>query len=244
MEFKLEDLKKELPFKWRVQTANAYKCQVVAYIDARQAADVLDSVAGGHNWQDKYDGINNKLFCSVGIKIGGEWVWKADCGSESNIEKEKGEASDAFKRACVKWGIGRFLYNMKVLEIPSTEYTNQNGKKSFQPAKTQNGKVIWDKDELTSYCNALYTGKKPPVTKTKPIAQTTPPNPEPPKGQLKQVIIGIEGLTGWKVDPKKVESEIKKIHGKLPTTIDGREICVKELTDPQMEEILKDEAPY
>ena len=74
--------------------------------------DILDEVVGSENWQRKHEVINGNLYCHVGIysKDKNEWVWKSDCGTESNTEKEKGEASDAFKRACVNWGIGRELY--------------------------------------------------------------------------------------------------------------------------------------
>ena len=56
--------------------------------------------------------MQGKPFCRVSIKLPDwpEWVSKSDCGSESNTEAEKGEASDSFKRACFNWGIGRELY--------------------------------------------------------------------------------------------------------------------------------------
>ena len=70
------------------------------------------------------------LFCSVGIKIGNEWVWKDDCGTESYTEKEKGESSDSFKRACFNWGIGRELYTAPFIFIPWGKATKKekNGK--------------------------------------------------------------------------------------------------------------------
>jgi hypothetical protein len=75
--------------------------------------DLLDEVCGPENWQRVYQDIGGELFCGVGINVDGQWVWKWDRGSESNIEKEKGESSDAFKRAAVNWGVGRFLYSIK-----------------------------------------------------------------------------------------------------------------------------------
>lgn len=80
------------------------------YIDARQVMDRLDDVVGPDKWQDEYHEVKGNLFCRIGIKIDGEWVWKGDVGKPTAIESIKGEASDAFKRAAVKWGIGRFLY--------------------------------------------------------------------------------------------------------------------------------------
>jgi len=80
------------------------------YIDSRQVMGLLDAVVGPENWSDSYVEISGSLFCKISIKVDGQWISKMDCGSESAIESEKGQASDAFKRAAVKWGIGRFLY--------------------------------------------------------------------------------------------------------------------------------------
>ena len=155
----LQDLKKVISYKWRVQSFSKFKAQgqCVAYIDARQAQDLLDDVVGVGNWQDKYYSEGGLLFCSVGIKVDSEWVWKADTGSESNMEAQKGHSSDAFKRACVKWGIGRFLYNLKIQYVEANEIKTQKN----YPYPVQNGKRIWD---LTKHINSL--GKTPqPETK-------------------------------------------------------------------------------
>lgn len=83
---------------------------LLLYKDARCDMNILDETVGAGGWQRKHYECKGNLFCSVGIKVGEEWLWKDDCGTESNTEKEKGESSDAFKRACVNWGIGRELY--------------------------------------------------------------------------------------------------------------------------------------
>ncbi len=155
----LEDLKKELPFKWRVQSANKWGAQCVAYIDARDVQDRLDEVCGPENWQCKYTEHKGNLFCSIGIRMipisapstFGEFTWKEDCGTESNVEKQKGEASDAFKRAAVMWGIGRFLYSMKIIKLSVIE-----DKGKFYPA--ENGKRIYT-DKINQLCTAK--SKKP-----------------------------------------------------------------------------------
>lgn len=143
----LKDLKKEIPFKWRVQSANKYGAKCVAYIDARQVQDLLDEVVGAENWQCKYSEHKNNLFCSIGIlqEDCDVWVWKSDCGTESNVEKEKGEASDAFKRAAVMWGVGRFLYSKKIITLPVIEV---NGK--FYPYSEKQKKIVYD---VTDWCN-------------------------------------------------------------------------------------------
>ena len=87
----------------------------LAYIDARYVMRVLDSaLVGPANWQCAYMfGPGTKVVCSIGVKVDGEWIWKADGAGETDIEGEKGSFSDAFKRAAVRWGIGRDLYSMQ-----------------------------------------------------------------------------------------------------------------------------------
>lgn len=147
----LQDLKKELPYKWRVQSANQWGANCVAYIDARYVQDILDEVCGQENWQVKYEEHKGNLFASIGIKVNaGNWVWKSDCGTESQVEKEKGEASDAFKRAGVMWGIGRFLYSKKIVKLPVKE---KNGK--YYPYSEQQQRFISNADEITKWCESL-----------------------------------------------------------------------------------------
>lgn len=160
-----DDLKKEMPYKYRVQSIKEYGCTCVAYIDSRDVQDLLDKAVGPENWQDKYIEVKGNLFCSIGIKCGEEWVWKTDCGSESNVEKQKGEASDAFKRAAVKWGVGRFLYSLKIPKLKSKMHTN----KKYYPVDGS-GNILWDPASLTQHC-LLVVGKKTP--------DNTPPAEKP-----------------------------------------------------------------
>lgn len=88
---------------------------LLLYKTSRTDADILDETVGSENWQCEFYECKGTLFCKVGILVDrgdglAEWVWKDDAGSPSNMEAEKGEASDAFKRACFKWGLGRELY--------------------------------------------------------------------------------------------------------------------------------------
>jgi len=148
---KLEDLKKEMPFKWRVQSTTQYGASCVAYIDARDVQDKLDEVCG-HLWQSRYSEHKGNLFCEIGIKIGDEWVWRSDCGTESNVEKEKGEASDSFKRAAVMWGIGRFLYKKEIVKLDAMK--NKHGK--YQAS--YNGKLLYA-NQITKACNYKIESK-------------------------------------------------------------------------------------
>ena len=90
--------------------------------------NILDET--GVLWQRKHYECKGNLFCSVGIYCEDikEWVWKDDCGAESYTEKEKGEASDSFKRACFNWGIGRELYTAPFIWVPADKYTVSAGK--------------------------------------------------------------------------------------------------------------------
>lgn len=114
----------------RIATVTEKGVSILLYKDARCDMNILDETVGAENWQRKHKVINNNLFCSVGIKCGDTWTWKQDVGTESYTEKEKGEASDSFKRACFNWGIGRELYTAPFMWIPNgiASVYNDNGK--------------------------------------------------------------------------------------------------------------------
>ena len=106
---------------------------VLLYKDARVDMRMLDEVVGALNWKREHAIIGDRLYCTVSIynEKTGEWVGKSDVGTESNTEKEKGQASDSFKRACFNWGIGRELYSAPFTYISlqkSEWYTGKDGK--------------------------------------------------------------------------------------------------------------------
>lgn len=95
---------------------------VLLYKDARVDMNLLDEVFGPSNWQREHYECKGNLYCRVGIRSEqGDWVWKADCGKESNTDAEKGESSDSFKRACFNWGIGRELYTAPFIWLDMTK---------------------------------------------------------------------------------------------------------------------------
>jgi hypothetical protein len=113
----LRDLAKPFPVdavSWRVgsTTKTKEKGMALAYIDARDVQDRLDEVCGPENWRDEYTELSGFVLCKLWIRVGGEWVWKCDGAGKTDVEGEKGMVSDAFKRAAVKWGIGRYLYSL------------------------------------------------------------------------------------------------------------------------------------
>lgn len=171
----LSKLKEPMPFHWKVQafypkTEEKQGCICVGYIDARQVTDRLDEVLGPENWQCTYSQNKNNLFCTISVRCGNDWIGKSDCGTESDMEAEKGEASDAFKRAAVRWGVGRFLY-----ELPEMKLKVVKQGKSYAPADDK-GNALFSKDKLTEYCNSVAQ-KKP--AKAKPAAKSA----ETPKAQ-------------------------------------------------------------
>lgn len=103
------------------------------YKDARCDQKILDETFGPMGWQRKHAEHNGNLFCSVGVYDNEkkEWVWKEDAGSESNVDAQKGHASDSFKRACFNWGIGRELYTPLFIFFdlnPNEYYTDGKNK--------------------------------------------------------------------------------------------------------------------
>ena len=100
---------------WRIGSTNADKTKgmALAYIDSRTVMERLDEVCGIGGWQCDYPHAGTKTSCQIGIKIGDEWVWKGDGAGDTDFEGSKGAFSDAFKRAAVKWGVGRYLYDLK-----------------------------------------------------------------------------------------------------------------------------------
>lgn len=120
----------------RVGNITAKGYTLLLYKNARCDMAILDETVGSENWQRKHYEVKDNMYCSVGIwsESKQQWIWKDDCGTESNTEKEKGEASDSFKRACVNWGIGRELYTSPFVFIPCKTKERENAKGYDLPA--------------------------------------------------------------------------------------------------------------
>lgn len=124
-----------LPFparsiSWRVGATSGDKTKAIAlaYVDARDVMKRLDSVCGAAGWQCRYPWSDGKrLVCEVGVKIGDDWLWKANGCGDTDVEAEKGAMSDAFKRAAVLWGIAQYLY-----ELPNTWVPIEPAGKSYK----------------------------------------------------------------------------------------------------------------
>lgn len=98
---------------WRVGATNRDKTKgiALAYIDARDVMQRLDEVCG-MAWQCRYTHAEAKVICEIGLLFPDGWRWRANGAGDTHIEAEKGAISDAFKRAAVMWGIGRYLYSL------------------------------------------------------------------------------------------------------------------------------------
>lgn len=118
---------------WRAQsvTKDGTKAMALAYIDARDVMQRLDDVCGPQGWQDRYEFAGPRTICYLSVRIGDEWVTKADGAGDTAVEAEKGAISDAFKRAAVKWGIGRYLYDLDAPWVPC-ETSEYGGKKHWK----------------------------------------------------------------------------------------------------------------
>lgn len=112
----------------RVAQVSAKGCSLLLYKTARVDRAILTETYG-ELWQNDFKTIDGKMYGGIGIYNSDlkEWLWRWDCGTESNTEAEKGQASDCFKRAGFKWGIGIELYSAPFIWV-NAETEQYNGK--------------------------------------------------------------------------------------------------------------------
>ena len=117
----------------RIATINENGVSILLYKDARADMKILDEVFGVFGWKRNHASIDGNLYCTVEVlnKETGEWIAKQDVGTTSYSEKEKGQASDSFKRACFNIGIGRELYSAPFIWLPSSVVTIQRKNDRF-----------------------------------------------------------------------------------------------------------------
>ena len=154
----------------RLLKANEIECRVgslnkeqtgmslLLYKDARADMKILDEVFGIDGWEREHQLIDGKLFCTVRIwsEKHNKWISKQDVGTESYSEKEKGQASDSFKRACVNLGIGRELYTAPFIWINFKNGYNKNSKFTVKEIGYNNEReinylVLVDKDGKVAF---------------------------------------------------------------------------------------------
>lgn len=174
------NLSQPIHHKWRVQSFSKNKpsATVVAYIDARDAIDLLNKYAT-YGWERIHYMVGNNTYCKVGVFMpDGSVQYRSDVGVESNTDGVKGESSDSFKRACVNWGIGGFLYDLGIEYVKANEAkTNSN----YPYCVDDNGEKIKD---LTKYISDKkngggFKGKSEPKVSSTPAPQQQQTNPKP-----------------------------------------------------------------
>ena len=117
----------------RIATINQKGLTLLLYKDARVDQNILDETVGSMNWQRKHCRDNANCIVSIWDESKKQWIEKEDTGTESFTEKEKGLASDSFKRACFNWGIGRELYSAPFIWISANDADiKQGGNGKFQ----------------------------------------------------------------------------------------------------------------
>lgn len=192
-------------------------CLLILYKTARVDAQILDETFGAVGWVNDFKEIKGNLFCGIGIKQeDGSFLWRWDCGVESATEAEKGEASDAFKRAGFKWGIGKELYSSPFIWANVETAKDAKGgyalKDMFMKFKVAS--IAYQGDKISSLTIVNNKGetvypasKKPnpaPQEKT-PVSQQQTPPPPPQKKTLEERIAAfreyletatLEGMNG------------------------------------------------
>lgn len=188
----------------RVATISAKGLSLLLYKDARVDQSILDETFGVYGWQRSHQWMGERLYCTVSVRDPetGEWISKQDVGTESYTEKEKGQASDAFKRACFNLGIGRELYTAPFIWLPAEE-------KSYTAVAGEKGKLTtYDRFKVTrvEITDGCITALEVKNTKTGKVvytygAQTAPKRAkkpdEKPAGEpldMKRVLQMVEAV--------------------------------------------------
>lgn len=201
--------------EWRVGSTNADKSKglALAYLTARHIMDRLDETVGGTNWQDRYEFHGARTVCYLSVRLDGEWITKADGAGDSDVEAEKGAISDALKRAAVKFGIGRYLYDL------GNTWVELDEKKRIKP--DQYHKLEKALTELTN--GGLVPARTP---KVRTVAEEKAKYEELKKEMHQISADGSKALSKWVNDPSvladinslerygnDLKREFKELHG-------------------------------
>lgn len=197
----LSKLAQPIAYQWRVQSRNKDKTKAIctAYIDARDVMNILDANCV---WQSEFKEVSGFIFAGIGIyyEPSGEWAWRWDCGQRvednpsDNMYDQAGKsaASDAFKRAAVQWGIGRFLYDLPTVTLPCDQWNVYD----------ENNNKVYD---LTKYINNKKINSSEPLDVPKPQPKFDSELPELTPDKMDAM---IKYISEGKI--KEVETAIKK----------------------------------
>ena len=205
--------------KFRTLTADEIECRVaqvgrsgqrvwasiLIYKDARVDQKLLDEVIGPMDWKNEYSIIDGNLYCTVSIwdKDKKEWISKQNVGTESNTEKEKGQASDAFKRACFNWGIGRELYTAPkiFMDLRQGEFREDGGKIKCT-AGFFVSEIAYEGGNISRLCIVDKNGEVRYTFGAQPVKTNAPAAAPTYKGESGQSI--TEGSSLWLKAAKRV----------------------------------------
>ena len=170
----------------RVARCSDKGVSILLYKTARTDADLLDETVGPENWENDFKLVDGVLYGGIGILYGNRIVWKWDAGTESNTEAEKGRASDAFKRAGFKHGIGRELYSAPFVWVGADKCNIKQGKNG-KPQCEDNfevSEIAYDAQERICKLRISLKGKEvycmgkantaPPAAPEKPAESPKP----------------------------------------------------------------------
>jgi hypothetical protein len=209
MEDKIKKLQAPLNIKdidFRVQSLSAKGyVTILAYKDSRVDQHRLDEAVGAMNWKREHTRDNKNCIVSIWCDDKKMWVSKEDTGTESNTEKEKGLASDSFKRTCFNWGVGRELYDYPIifLQLYPEEYKvfkDNNGKEKATPTfDFKLKKWTWELDVKDGKINLIGKDELGDIRFDSTKDFNSIPRPSKVKG---------------KTQPQQKEQPIKKVESK------------------------------
>ncbi len=207
-------------------------CSVLLYKDARVDMNILDEVFGPLNWKRTHEVVNGNLFCTVSIwdEAKAQWISKQDVGIPSEADAEKGEASDAFKRACFNIGIGRELYTAPRIIVNLTDADiNKKGKVGTRFLLTEIG---YDGSNISSLIIADNKGKE----RFRFSNGEQIPSPAPLPSPDSKPNAGVKELDGALVAISSAitKEDLLNIYNSYPTLQSNREF-MKALSDKKAE---------
>jgi len=200
----MELLKKPFPVEalhWRLGQVNKSKTKamMLVYIDARDVMDRFDEVFG-LDWQDDYKEVGGRIVCTITAN----GISKSDGAGDTDFEAEKGGLSDAFKRAAVKWGVGRYLYEASKYNT-WVDYTEETKFKLYEA----------NKEKLDTVARKLSGLEPTRAEKAKATREQNKANCEELKKQAQACINYLNGL-GREPDTKermRAEALLKQLDG-------------------------------
>ena len=220
MELKFRDLRAD-EIDCRPATITSSGISLLLYKDARVDMDILDETVGAMNWQREHSRENANCIVSIWNDKEKIWVAKEDTGTESNTEKEKGLASDSFKRACFNWGIGRELYTAPFIWITSSQAdVRETGKTDAR------GKMIYTTNDKF-YVSAIEIENKTITALTIANQKTGEVVYEYKKNDYDNKIgkDKLDTIKNLKIEPEKAKEVLKKFGYEKSTDIKAKDFA-------------------